>query len=1740
MPRIHGADADARALPRGIFSLSTPFRSSIRSPPGSVGRPPRGVGVGVGGSGSGGGGGGGGGGAGLDDSFDDGAFEFRGTQTQRDFDERAPPSAAAARAAVASEDRADRAAVAVDSVAPGGGTREAASVGGGERGVSPPPRDSTGCDSHPRSRRISRTSRSRSDRTDRFEDGMDGGDDSDATTMDGSVDLLAEGNDGGRGGYRDDGDGAGNDANDRKAASNDDNGASDGGSEAIENDEGGKPRSVASSRRPPMPMLSPVSPATQTLDRLSQLGSQEGGAELRMNLLADAAASAPKAATAEGPESQEEDKGGKDSKGEEGGGSEAAREKAREGGPADEGRGKGGRDAVAEEAPRLELEAKDKRRRGRAWDRAPATRDSAVGTHGRGKRERLREFKEYFMSTRNSAKCARSKTPDFEPPSAPFCRRCRMDSHPPLTQLSQNSMSLPHHGLCPLHPDFYDSGSYEILNLVVDGNLLGCRACAKQFDAGRPDKTLSHENGCKRAQNAGGTKRAKDDPTKAKREKDAGDEGRAKGSARATRRRDASPTPSSSQASLPSLAAGTSTRPRTSGAGQRTPPPACGAGGVARGGGGSGSGSANIGDGAGPPYAVGSLVLVADRQWAKMNDPGGVARVLAVRANPVATEKTAVGAGEDDDGSDNEEPSPRVYDVGYVVPMGPTRARDVEERYISPHVDYISPTKGEDLEVAQEEEVEDEEVDEDEEEEEETEQGNEKGPSDEDEDVDEDEGEYGDDNEAEGQRQDVGEDNGSEVDEDGRPLSEYERARRRNIKRNEARLAQLGLLNQSRPKPGGKKRQRKRRGARLEMERRVQPRRHGSCPDETVERADENVKPGEGNNGKPEKPVSGSSGKVPTVSDGAQSGCHKCIAELRTCEKTKRHHCLSCPLSKLHKKTEEGSSEASGEARYGNNSDNSNGGGQTTSRREWTWDEDELVKKLQSQWGNRWKAIAQEVGGGRTCDDVRNRWNYKLKRKAEQRRAVGLPEEEYGDDEHGGHDDDRYEEKGDDLANAAKAGCRKCTREWQMDKEDPTTKHDGFCPRLRKKATPEEPQFTPQGPSRGGQQVDSAPARTSLGSNSHGKAPANTSKASKAVRPRVRHLTPSPATARSEKWKDKKLPARPHAPPPPLPSWIQEFVSEADRQLEEAVPAPRGSRWVPCPNPWGKVGHEEGDLVIVSPFQSVTGADILGLLHRGPDGGIPQRFAANPLEDGSPYHATHRSPARGGYSVLRMTRDPMGLRPWGFTTRLHEFGGACLVDSVEPMSSAEAAEDISGWSGGGSPSGLKQHDMIICINGKSVGNMTMPEFQIDLDVCGPELMMVVARFDVLKSVTAGVGDCVTMEDLAMDWNDIGACDAPLKRKRVSFENEPCPNDGLGEEGQSHYLHGYESEDESDANDESSKEGESVSDDADCRETNNAPKLPSDFAAKPSKIVCAQETTVPSKAPIAKQEIRRPHKVPLSKAAESGCRKCLHELRTGSNDIHHHDSNCPRKRLRLKQGSGKHGSRNDRPNYPNKNDWSETQRLDTRPLDKKDCPNPKARETKGDPMSLKRRTCEVDSSNSQVKEAKSVPKTVEPSPKLKCGPRVSSWYQKQLEELIEDESDVLSTSTEPDKSATTTSRLHSKLTLGLTSTASAANVSSSITKKKAKSSDVRVMGDDLSTSSAEQENDGAGGDENPWLGCVCGKTHPHPIEVFWIQCEGCDAWYNVAQECVGFDEKAAEGLEEWFCWACDPPVAGLGL
>ena len=82
--------------------------------------------------------------------------------------------------------------------------------------------------------------------------------------------------------------------------------------------------------------------------------------------------------------------------------------------------------------------------------------------------------------------------------------------------------------------------------------------------------------------------------------------------------------------------------------------------------------------------------------------------------------------------------------------------------------------------------------------------------------------------------------------------------------------------------------------------------------------------------------------------------------------------------------------------------------------------------------------------------------------------------------------------------------------------------------------------------------------------------------------------------------------------------------------------------------------------------------------------------------------------------------------------------------------------------------GLKIHDMVISINGKAVGGMTEPEFQIELEVCGPEIMLVVSRLDISgEDFEMGGQDDNPLGVMAMDWNEVGAV-TPSCQKKVSF------------------------------------------------------------------------------------------------------------------------------------------------------------------------------------------------------------------------------------------------------------------------------------------------------------------------------------------------------------------------------------
>ena len=106
------------------------------------------------------------------------------------------------------------------------------------------------------------------------------------------------------------------------------------------------------------------------------------------------------------------------------------------------------------------------------------------------------------------------------------------------------------------------------------------------------------------------------------------------------------------------------------------------------------------------------------------------------------------------------------------------------------------------------------------------------------------------------------------------------------------------------------------------------------------------------------------------------------------------------------------------------------------------------------------------------------------------------------------------------------------------------------------------------------------------------------------------------------------------------------------------------SKWVPCPNPWGDRTHCDGDFVLFSPEDYACAFEIYG--------SNPKRFTMYPFR-GDCYQQTHVSQKEGGLSVIQLIRDRLALRSWGFRFCFHDFGGACLITEVEPMSPADSA-----------------------------------------------------------------------------------------------------------------------------------------------------------------------------------------------------------------------------------------------------------------------------------------------------------------------------------------------------------------------------------------------------------------------------------------------------------------------------------
>ena len=463
--------------------------------------------------------------------------------------------------------------------------------------------------------------------------------------------------------------------------------------------------------------------------------------------------------------------------------------------------------------------------------------------------------------------------------------------------------------------------------------------------------------------------------------------------------------------------------------------------------------------------------------------------------------------------------------------------------------------------------------------------------------------------------------------------------------------------------------------------------------------------------------------------------------------------------------------------------------------------------------------------------------------------------------------------------------------------------------------------------------------------------------------------------------------------------------------------------------------------------------------------------------------------------------------------------------------------------------------MIICVNGKSVGSMTMPELIIELDVCGPEMMLVASRFDIEESIAGGNKETMTLEDLAMDWTDIGSSNnnnsSSLKRKRVSFENEQLGSSSSGDRhemngGRTHHL-------QNDERDESQSYEEEEENEYSAGQIENH-IAKNDWQSPMRKVLDAskEKTTQSRHKQVVAHPVSNRHTMPRHTSdSDEDDNESLHSSKYSKKVAHPlpkrhtsvesekaHDeeedmqmSNSKKKwPIRGISKPGKHdylsGNGMKWKDHPGNVKYKQTIE------DNKDAYKAQPRTEKGalaeevvqewrslDPpgrfLKMNEQTKLWDDTAKATVQQALYDKNRNESSNTSKKKKTTNRYQKQNDEDSDDESEIL-----PKRKR-------------------------SVIKRKVVQPSIKDDDDDDDDSVVNSDDDNqqwkdGNGEDDPWLGCVCGQTHPHPIKVFWIQCEGCDAWYNVAEECVGFDADAAEDLDEWRCWACDPPVEGMGL
>jgi hypothetical protein len=147
---------------------------------------------------------------------------------------------------------------------------------------------------------------------------------------------------------------------------------------------------------------------------------------------------------------------------------------------------------------------------------------------------------------------------------------------------------------------------------------------------------------------------------------------------------------------------------------------------------------------------------------------------------------------------------------------------------------------------------------------------------------------------------------------------------------------------------------------------------------------------------------------------------------------------------------------------------------------------------------------------------------------------------------------------------------------------------------------------------------------------------------------------------RSKANSEKQLPPKHSRAITPMAREIADSDTEEENEGDLSVVI----EWIKAPSPWGAEDYKEGDAALFT--NENPGREHFEALLPSP------RFEWNPFAVSKTYSMTHRTNEEG-FQVIELRRDPLAQLDWGFTAERHEFGGACLVTSVDPVSPAASA-----------------------------------------------------------------------------------------------------------------------------------------------------------------------------------------------------------------------------------------------------------------------------------------------------------------------------------------------------------------------------------------------------------------------------------------------------------------------------------